>query len=100
MFDPQTAQQVLGAGDTYDTIDIKLAEGADPATVQAAIEEILPPRTEVVTGEQVAEEAADDINSIISIFGNGLLAFAFITDVRERVHHQQRVRHHDQPAPA
>ena len=70
---------MLGAGDTYDAIDIKLAEGADLATVQAAIEEILPPRTEVVTGEQVSEEAADDINSIISIFGNGLLAFAFIT---------------------
>ena len=79
MFDPETARQVLGAGDTYDAIDIKLADGADPATVQAAIEDILPPRTEVVTGEQVSEEAADDINSIISIFGNGLLAFAFIT---------------------
>ena len=79
MFDPETARQVLGAGDTYDAIDMKLAAGADPATVKAAIEEILPPRTEVVTGQQVAEEAADDINSFISIFGNGLLAFAFIT---------------------
>jgi putative ABC transport system permease protein len=79
MFDPQTAQQVLGAGDTFDAIDIKLADGADPATVRAAIEEALPPRTEVVTGQQVADEAADDINSIISIFGNGLLGFAFVT---------------------
>jgi putative ABC transport system permease protein len=79
MFDPATAQEVLGAGDTYDTIDLKLADGADRATVQAAIEDILPPLTEVVTGEQVSEEAADDINTIISIFGNGLLAFAFIT---------------------
>ena len=79
MFDPETARQVLGAGDTYDAIDIKLTEGADPAAVKAAIEDILPPRTEVVTGEQVAQEAADDINSFISIFGNGLLAFAFIT---------------------
>ena len=79
MFDPPTAQQVLGAGDTYDAIDMKLAEGADPVAVRAAIEDILPPRTEVVTGEQVSEEAADDINTIISIFGNGLLAFAFVT---------------------
>ena len=79
MFDPETARQVLGAGDTYDAIDIKVADGADPAAVKAAIEEILPPRTEVVTGQQVAEEAADDINQFISIFGNGLLAFAFIT---------------------
>jgi putative ABC transport system permease protein len=79
MFDPATARQVLDAGDTYDAIDIKLADGADPAAVTTAIEEILPPRTEVVTGQQVAEETADDINSIISIFGTGLLAFAFIT---------------------
>lgn len=79
LFDPATARQVLGAGDTYDAIDIKVADGADPATVKAAIEEILPPRTEVVTGQQVSDEAAEDINSIISIFGNGLLAFAFIT---------------------
>ena len=38
-----------------------------------------PPRTEVVTGEQVGEEASDSINEIISIFGTGLLIFAFIT---------------------
>jgi putative ABC transport system permease protein len=79
MFEPATAQEVLGAGDTYDTIDMTLAEGADPAAVRSAIENLLPPNTEVVTGEQVAEETADDINSIISIFGNGLLAFAFVT---------------------
>ncbi|HEX4980234.1 MAG TPA: FtsX-like permease family protein [Ilumatobacteraceae bacterium] len=79
LFDPPTAQQVLSAGDTFDAIDMKIADGANVATVQAAIEEILPPLTEVVTGEQVAEEASDDINTIISIFGNGLLAFAFVT---------------------
>ncbi|MGH9133111.1 MAG: ABC transporter permease [Ilumatobacteraceae bacterium] len=79
LFEPTTAREVLGAGDTYDVIDIKVADGADVAGVRSAIEDVLPPRTEVVTGEQVSEEAADDINSIISIFGNGLLAFAFIT---------------------
>ena len=47
--------------------------------MQAAIEDVLPPRTEVVTGEQVGEEASDSINEIISIFGTGLLIFAFIT---------------------
>ena len=46
---------------------------------KAAIEDVLPPRTEVVTGEQVGEEASDSINEIISIFGTGLLIFAFIT---------------------
>ena len=47
--------------------------------MQSAIEQVLPPRTEVVTGEQVSEEASDSINEIISIFGTGLLIFAFIT---------------------
>ena len=100
MFDPETARQVLGAGDTYDAIDIKVAEGADPATVQAAIEEILPPRTEVVTGQQVAEEAADDINSVHLDLRQRPARVRLHHHVRERVHHQQRVRHHDQPALA
>jgi putative ABC transport system permease protein len=78
-FDPETARDVLGAGDTYDAIDIQLAEGADVTAVTRAIESILPERTEVVTGEQVAEEASDAINQFVSIFGNGLLAFAFVT---------------------
>ena len=30
MFDPETARQVLGAGDTYDAIDIKLDRGSRP----------------------------------------------------------------------
>jgi putative ABC transport system permease protein len=78
-FDPATAREVLDAGDGYDAIDLAVAEGADRDAVAAAIEEILPPRTEVVTGEQVAEEASDQIGQFISIFGNGLLTFAFIT---------------------
>jgi putative ABC transport system permease protein len=78
-FDPETAQAVLEAGDTFDFIDIRVAPDADVAAVQADIERILPPRTEVITGEQVAEEASDAINGFISIFGNGLLAFAFVT---------------------
>jgi putative ABC transport system permease protein len=79
LFDPQTAQQVMGTGGGYDAIDLALADDADPAAVTAAIQGILPPRTEVVTGQEVADEAAAAINDNISIFANGLLAFAFIT---------------------
>jgi putative ABC transport system permease protein len=74
-----TAQEVFGAGDRVDVIDIAVAEGADVEQVQARIEQMLPPRTEVITGEQVAAEAADGINEFIGLFGNGLLGFAFIT---------------------
>ena len=78
-FSSEHAPQILDAEGTYDAIDIRIEDGADLATVQAAIEQVLPERTEVVTGEQVGEEASDSINEIISIFGTGLLIFAFIT---------------------
>lgn len=78
-FDPDTAQDVLGSNGTFDAIDIKVVEGEDPAVVAQRIEQILPPRTEVVTGQQVAEEAADQVNQFVSVFGNGLLIFAFVT---------------------
>jgi putative ABC transport system permease protein len=79
LFDPPTAQTLFDAPNEFDVIDIQIADTADPATVQAAISDILPSRTEVVTGEQVAAETADSINSIINVFGTGLLVFAFIT---------------------
>jgi putative ABC transport system permease protein len=78
-FATEFAPEILGAGDTYDSIDVRIEETADLETVKAAVEDVLPPRTEVVTGEQVGEEASDSINEIISIFGTGLLIFAFVT---------------------
>lgn len=79
LFDPDSAQEILNAGGTVDAIEIAVTDGADVDTVQSAIEQILPARTEVVTGQQVADEAADGINSIIDAFGTGLLVFAFVT---------------------
>ena len=78
-FARQDAQQILDAPDQWDTIDIRIEQGANLGAVKAAVQQVLPPRTEVVTGEQVSEEASDSINQIISIFGTGLLIFAFIT---------------------
>jgi putative ABC transport system permease protein len=78
-FAHQYSQQILNAGETWDVVDVRIEDGADVDTVKAAIDQVLPPRTEVVTGEQVGEEASDSINQIITIFGTGLLIFAFIT---------------------
>jgi putative ABC transport system permease protein len=77
--DLETALVHFGADDKVDVIDIQVAEGADLATVQRSIEAILPPQTEVVTGEQVAQETADQVNEFVGVFGTGLLIFAFIT---------------------
>ncbi len=77
--DLDTALVRFGADGKVDAIDIQLAEGADVAAVQRAIAEILPPQTEVITGEQSAQETADAVNEFVGIFGTGLLVFAFIT---------------------
>jgi len=77
--DLDTALEHFGADGMVDAIDIQVAEGADIERVQRDIAEILPERTEVVTGEQVAQETADDVNQFVDVFGTGLLIFAFIT---------------------
>ena len=77
--DLDTALVRFGTDGKVDAIDIKVAEGADVAQVQRAIAEVLPPRTEVITGEQSAQETADAVNEFVGIFGTGLLVFAFIT---------------------
>jgi len=77
--DLDTALVNFGADGKVDAIDIAIVDGADVATVQTAIEEVLPPQIEIVTGEEVAQETADDVNQFVDVFGTGLLIFAFIT---------------------
>jgi putative ABC transport system permease protein len=77
--DLDTALVHFGADDKVDAIDIQVADDADVTTVQRAVEAVIPPQTEVVTGEQVAQETADQINQFVDIFGTGLLIFAFVT---------------------
>jgi putative ABC transport system permease protein len=79
VWDPASAAVWLDTEDTVDTIDIKLVDGADIDTVQASIADVLPDRTEVITGEQLGDETKDQVGEIVSIFGTGLLIFALIT---------------------
>ena len=79
VWDPVSAATWLDTENTVDTIDIKLTDGADIGTVQAAITDVLPDRTEVITGEQLGDETKDQVGEIVSIFGTGLLIFALIT---------------------
>jgi putative ABC transport system permease protein len=78
-FDPTTADKVLGANGTYDSIDVKVDQGVDPATVLPRIKEVLPQGTEVVTRQVVIDENKKAVDTFISAFGTGLLIFAFIT---------------------
>ena len=78
-WDVSTAADVLDAGDSLDGVDVAVAEGADVATVQSRIEEILPPGTEVITRDVLVEENKADLDVFIDAFQTGLLIFAFIT---------------------
>ena len=77
--DLDTALTNFGADGTVDAIAIGLEDDADIEAVEAAIGEVIPDGVEVVTGEEVAGENADEINQFIDLFGTGLLIFAFIT---------------------
>ena len=78
-WDLATSQELLQTGDLVDAIDIRVAEGAETAAVQARLEEVLPANTEVVTGQQLADETKDAFGVFIGYLQSGLLAFAFIT---------------------
>ncbi len=77
--DFDTALERLDSAGTVDTIDVSVVDGTDVAAVQTAIEAAIPDGLEVVTGAQAAEETADDVNEFVSVFGTGLLIFAFVT---------------------
>lgn len=78
-FDPQTADDFLGANGLAESIYVGVAEGVSRSDVQADIAQVLPANTEVIPGEQSAEETAGAINDIIDIFGNVLLGFAAVS---------------------
>jgi putative ABC transport system permease protein len=78
-FNLPTAQRLFGDEGRYDAIDILTTPGADKATVEHAIAAALPKGVQVVTGQTVANEQANDINQNLSFFSTALLVFAFIS---------------------
>ncbi len=78
-FDLPTAQSVLGDPGKYDAVDVLAAPGVDKAALQRSIAAVLPPGTEVVTGQTVADESVTQINQALSVFSTALLIFAFIS---------------------
>lgn len=77
-FELDEAQDFLGLGDAYNTIEVRLADPDDRDRVQAEIQAAIGSDYEVVTNEVIEQETTDDFGDAISIFNNILLAFAFI----------------------
>ena len=78
-FNPDTANDFLGAQDQADSLLIGVLPGFSLSEVQASVEEMLPESIEVITGVQAAKEISGSINDVIDIFGKVLLGFAAIS---------------------
>ncbi|MGA9077661.1 MAG: ABC transporter permease [Acidimicrobiales bacterium] len=78
-FDLPTAQRVLDSEGAYGSVEVLAKPGFDKAQLRQAITKVLPPGTEVVTGQTVANESADTINQALSIFSTALIVFALIS---------------------
>lgn len=76
-FNTDEAATLLGI-DGVNTISVQLDDGADVATVMAAVESAVP-GVEVVDGETVASETSDEFLGEINIVSNILLGFGGIS---------------------
>jgi ABC-type antimicrobial peptide transport system permease subunit len=77
-FDLPTAQALFDKRGKLDQIRAKAAPGVTPQELTAEIQKILPPATQVRTGDAQAEEDAEDTTSFIGFLQNFLLAFGGI----------------------
>ena len=77
-FDLPTAQRLFDKVGKLDEIAIASKPDVPPAELVAQVEEILPPGTQVKTGEEQAQADAEETNEFISFLQTFLLAFAGI----------------------
>jgi ABC-type antimicrobial peptide transport system permease subunit len=77
-FDLPTAQRLFGKVGKLDEIAIASKPDVPPAELVAQVEPILPPNTQVKTGEEQARADAEETNEFISFLQTFLLAFAGI----------------------
>jgi putative ABC transport system permease protein len=73
-----TAQAVVGEPGQLDFINVVTNPGVDKATVQKAIARVLPPGTEVVTGQTIVAEDTTAVDKALSFFSTALIVFALI----------------------
>jgi putative ABC transport system permease protein len=78
-FDLATAQDVMNREGRFDEIDIAAVDGVTPEQLRDRVRAAVDPRYEVLTGQELAEDTAAQINDTIGRFlGTALLAFAFV----------------------
>jgi putative ABC transport system permease protein len=74
-----TAQEVLNREGRFDEIDVVATEGTTPEQLRDRVRAVLDPRYEVLTGQELSEDAARAINDTFGRFlSTALLSFAFV----------------------
>ena len=82
-FDLPTAQKVLNREGHFDEIDVAAQDGVSPEQLRDRVRAAVDPKYEVLTGTQLAESTAAEINDTIGRFlSTALLAFAFVALLR------------------
>ncbi len=69
------AQRLFNKVGRYDQIDVAAAHGVSPERLADAIKPVLPPATQVRTGQAQAQQATKDTSDFLNIFKDFLLAF-------------------------
>ncbi len=81
-FDTPVAQRLFDREGRFDAVEIRVDDAANMLAVQAAVQQALetiePGSFEAVTGEQNAEDQADDLNSIVDAINRFLLMFGYV----------------------
>ena len=77
-FDEPTAVQLINDGRGFSDIIVVLDDGADRASVMAAIASVVDDNIDVRTQEDVLEEVQGDFGEVLNIFRTVLLVFAII----------------------
>ena len=77
-FDLPTAQALFGKRGELDQIDVAAKPGVSKSTLIAEIQKVLPPHTQVQTGEARAKQQSSEIISQLSFLRYFLLAFGGI----------------------
>jgi putative ABC transport system permease protein len=78
VFTLSTAQQIFHKQGQYDELDIAAKPGTSPQQLVQAVRPLLPPTSQVRTGQGQAQQQTKDTSGFLSIFQSFLLAFGGI----------------------
>jgi len=78
VFDPATAQQLVGTPGAYESVSAAAEPGVSDEELATRVSAVLPAGYEAITREQLAEEGAESISQALGFFTTFLLVFAGI----------------------